>query len=121
MIVRHYVSVRCNVVAYYLPTLGSRETDFAVPQNDRKMTFARDQRRLSSGLIGCGRGDRLFLMKGGGILTLADAEGQTNVHFEGDVQVGGTIRGRAPGDSEELAMPARPAISMTLWPRNRAF
>ena len=34
---------------------------------------------------------KIGFMKGDGILTLTDAESQTSVHFEGDVQVGGTI------------------------------
>ena len=34
---------------------------------------------------------KIGFMNGEGLLTLADAEGQTSVHYEGDVQVGGTI------------------------------
>ena len=34
---------------------------------------------------------KIGFMNGEGVLTLADAEGQTSVQYEGDVQVGGTI------------------------------
>ena len=34
---------------------------------------------------------KIGFMNGEGVLTLADAEAQTSVHYEGEVQVGGTI------------------------------
>jgi len=57
---------------------------------DGKVKLAEANPPSSFRLMVSGTG-KIGFMNGDGVLTLADAEGQTSVHYEGDVQVGGTI------------------------------
>ena len=86
-----FSSPACRLAAVLVAVLLGAATALAqLPTPPGKVTIAEPNPASSYRLVVEGSG-KIGFMKGSGLLTLEPREQSTTVHFEGEVQVGGTI------------------------------